>query len=157
MEASFSGWTHRGLGVVGLIAGGILLYAVTPSDDGLAHTVPPGCTDKYACTEEDVTDYGSYLQVGQRKFRGGVDGGADRWRMEFIQDYADPDGDGWYSWQQTWGPSGWATNFSLSPWYTLGPVSNYYADIFLWYRHQFEECTGSCYFWYVEETHFVDN
>lgn len=81
---------------------------------------------KYYCSKVDyVSDpspQGDWV-IATRWVRGGVDGGADRWHVNMVNDWE------WINnqWNLTWNCwdcTNWETNVPLGPWQSVGPSRN---------------------------------
>lgn len=136
---------HSRRRIVGLLLGvtlamsvlGIAAAAYTPEKhDG----VP-----KYYNSRVGYTDLGATVRIDSREFKGGRDGGAVRWRQQWIRDYVGG------VLQVSHGPGSWATNIPLSAWFVYSGESHptYSSTVTVNYRFEYEECNPGCYFWYA--------
>ena len=104
-----------------------LLLAIMPSAAS-ATTSPTQCDGnsppKYSCAYITYSIYSSggqnYYRVDVRYFKGAIDGGAQRWQIEYYNDYR-WNGSAWVLSYGS-GSTGWWTNYSMPGFYSsLGP------------------------------------
>ncbi len=121
------------------------LLAFAPS--ALASQTADQCdaTPKYWCTHVIYT--GTTLH--ERDFLGARDGGAQKWRLYYINDYY-WNGSGW-TWNSIYGPGAWHTNIAFDFWRC------YCGDEYLpnggrvQMQLEYYECTDGCYTWKSSE------
>jgi hypothetical protein len=95
-----------------------------------------------------------WYPVWDRWYRGGVDGGAIFWELEFAHDYR-WNGSYWEIMRSA-GPYGIYTNVPLSGWYTDGTDYWLEGGGLVEMRHRFRECSP-CYYWHGDLVyHFLD-
>jgi hypothetical protein len=125
--------------ITGLIGVGVAEAAYTSEQhDG---------TPKYYNSRVAYTDNGSTIDIDQREFKGGRDGGAIKWRQESIKDYVNDVE------QESVGYGSWAYNIALSSWYYYPSESHptYTQTVEIRYVFKYQEWTEEegYYYWFA--------
>lgn len=100
--------------VVGLLFPGRAQAAQSPLQ---CDSVP-----KYWCTSIIYSISGNTYTVQERDWQGATDGGAERWRLEFANDYQGQYGQSW-TLTSAFGPTAWRADQYLGTWW-CGCFSN---------------------------------
>jgi len=115
---------------------------------------------KYYCSTVDYYNDGYWVNIQQRIWKGSRDGLiSGSWRVDSINDWADFNYDGIYDWQAQWGPTSWRSDSGWSPWYTIGPVRYYHANVLVRFNfHHIERLPGQpeYHFYSGDKNHWID-
>lgn len=114
---------------------------------------------KYFCATVEYDNFGSYVNVQSRWWKGAIDGGANRWQIWWVQDWTKVGGT--YNWVRGWGQGSWLNNVQLStaPWYRIQGFSiNQPALINFRLRYYACDAMGfNCWYWCSPQLdHYLD-
>ncbi len=101
---------------------------------------------KYYNSRVSYSDNGETVTLTSRQFKGGRNGGAQKWRQEQIKEVSGG------STTATYGPGSWAFNVPLSSWYSYSSEgwTTYSSTVTVSYLFKYYECIpNECYYWYI--------
>jgi hypothetical protein len=129
------------------IVGGCILLLLTTIIAVLATTTPQLCdpSSKYYCSKVVYTDQGNNVLITDRNWRGAIDGGADYWQVWYVKDWEWVSGA--WQWRESWGPSSWRTNVTLSSWDSYSADRTRIKNSCVTMKFRFQECAPDCYYW----------